>query len=391
MLRPAILAFASLSIVSLAQADELKSLGGKTHVGTVTAITDTEVAIKTAEGVITVPLAQVLALDIRAPKGIAAGAKYAAVRLLDDTVLNCQNVAFKEKDVELTLLGGPQIKLPLAQLVWMVRDAQNGELKKKFDELLAQKIKRDRIVILRDGELNPLDGTLGEVDAKGTTISFKREGADAIPILFERLHGLIFHRSEVSTETPLCKISDAEGNHLVATKLSFDGATLNMTTTFGAKIALKQEALSKLDFNMGKLTYLSDMEPAKIIERSGIGLITRYRKDLNLDGEPIILEKQHVKGISLHAHTELEYDLAGKYKEFKALLGIDARTGADSRALVTIYCDGEKRFQETVTLKATRPIALNVKDVGTLKIVVSSRNFLDLHDHATLADARVSQ
>ena len=81
----------------------------------------------------------------------------------------------------------------------------------------------------------------------------------------------------------------------------------------------------------------------------------------------------------------------GKYKDFKAHLGIDTRTGSDSQALLTIYCDGDKRFAEVVSAKTHKDIAINVKDVGMLRIVVSSRNFLDLHDHATLADARVSQ
>ena len=58
---------------------------------------------------------------------------------------------------------------------------------------------------------------------------------------------------------------------------------------------------------------------------------------------------------------------------------------------MTIYCDGDKRFAEVVSVKTSRDLALSVKDVQTLRIVVSSRNFLDLHDHATLADARVSQ
>ena len=82
----------------------------------------------------------------------------------------------------------------------------------------------------------------------------------------------------------------------------------------------KKEQLAKLDFNIGKLTYLSDLEPAKVVERSGIGLITHYRKDTNLDGEPILLEKQHAKGLSLHAvHPELFYNLAGKYRDFKRI------------------------------------------------------------------------
>ena len=58
---------------------------------------------------------------------------------------------------------------------------------------------------------------------------------------------------------------------------------------------------------------------------------------------------------------------------------------------MTIWCDGDKRFSEVITPKAMRPVAVNIKDVQTLKIVVAARNFLDLHDHVTFADARVSQ
>ena len=70
---------------------------------------------------------------------------------------------------------------------------------------------------------------------------------------------------------------------------------------------------------------------------------------------------------------------------------VQVRQVTDSKPLVTIYCDGDKRFSQVVTAKGTQPVALNVKDVTTLRIVVSSRNLLDLHDHVTLADARVSQ
>lgn len=373
------------------RADELKALGGKSVSGTLQKITDREVVLDTKDGPVATPFAQVLALDIRKAKGIAPGARYTDVRLLDDSILHCQSVAFEGNQAKLTLLTGAEVKMPVSFLTWMVQEAQDQGLKKKFDELLATKSRRDRIVILRDGELNTLEGTLGDIDAKGTSIQFKRDGAEAIGVLFERLHGVIFFRNDVSGEQPICRVYDIEGNSLVATKLAVAGPNLEVTTSFGAKVALKQDTLARLDFNLGKLTFLSDMEPAKVVERSGIGLVTPYKKDANLDGEPIILEKQHAKGISLHAHTELDYKLDGKYKEFKALLGVDTRTGSDSQALVTIYCDGEKKFNKTVSAKTPQPIALNVKDVTTLRIVVSSSNILDLHDHATLADARVSQ
>ena len=58
---------------------------------------------------------------------------------------------------------------------------------------------------------------------------------------------------------------------------------------------------------------------------------------------------------------------------------------------MTIYCDDVVVFSDTVTAQNVQPVNLNVKGVKVLRIVVSSRNILDLHDHVTLAEAQVSQ
>jgi hypothetical protein len=42
-------------------------------------------------------------------------------------------------------------------------------------------------------------------------------------------------------------------------------------------------------------------------------------------------------------------------------------------------------------VKAPTPIAINVKDVKTLRIVVSGSNFTNYSGHAMLANAHVSQ
>ncbi len=373
-------------------ADELRTLGGKAVSGTLTFVDDLTVIVETKDGPVSTPLTQVLALDLLPAKGIPAGSKYSDVRLIDDTVLHCQEIRFLGNTVQLTLLSGTTLKLPIASLTWFVRGAEDAPVRKKFEAIAQQRVRRDRIVILRDGELNPLDGALGTIDADGKQVQFKLDGADdskAIPL--DRLHGMIFFRPEGPAESPICRVYDREGNVLTAAKLSFKDKIWQLTTTFGATLPFAEGAIAKLDFNMGKLTYLSDLEPTKVVERSGIGLVVKHKKDVNLDGEPILIDRRYAKGLSMHAHTELEYDLGGKFKDLKGTLGVDIRTGADSQPLVTIYCDGEKRFSETITPKAPRPISLNVKDIGTLKIVVSSRNELDLHDHVTFADVRVSQ
>jgi hypothetical protein len=149
--------------------------------------------------------------------------------------------------------------------------------------------------------------------------------------------------------------------------------------------------IARFDYNMGKLAFLSDMPPAKVVEKSGIGLVVAHRKDVNLDGEPIVLDRPYAKGLSLHAHTELEYDLKGKYKKFTAVLGIDTRLGSDSQPKVTIEVDGRSAFSEIVRAKDVTPVSIDVTKASTLRIIVSSRNFLDLHDHVTIANPKVSQ
>jgi hypothetical protein len=376
-------------LISAGAADEVKTLGGKNLTGTVSAVGESGIDIKTADGVQKVPLAQVLAVDVRPVKD--PGVKYTEVRLLDDTVLRAGKVAYPGKDVQVTLLSGGTMNVPLSAVVSVVQDPQNGQLREQWDKVFKDRVKRDRVVLLRDGELNTLSGTFGEVLPKEGKIQFKIEGVKDLELPLDGLHGLFFYRTDIIQEQPICKMFDTTGNAVTALKVAFDGKQYAVTTTFGAKLTLKADAVARLDFNMGKLTYLSDVEPMKVVERSGAGLITKYRKDTNLDGEPIILEKQYAKGLSMHAHTELEYSLGARYKEFKALAGVDVRVGAESQAVLKIYCDGVLQFEKTITAKAVQPIGLSVKDVQTLKIVVASRNFLDLHDHVTLADARVSQ
>ena len=378
--------------------DELKTLSGKSVTGTVTSVNGAEIVIETKTEEVSTPLAQVLALDLSAPNKATSG-KFSALRLIDDAVLHCAGVDFAGKEVQVTLTTGARLKLPLSAVVWFVRDADNGILRKQFDEVALQKVRRDRIVILNAGRLNPVEGTIGEPDAEGKALSFKREGAEPIPIQIERLHAMIFYRTESPAEPAIVKVFDVEGSVLTASKISYKKDTgWQLKTPFGAELPLAEGAVAKLDFNLGKLTYLSDLEPAKVLERrwgQTKDVIYPYRKDVNLAGEPIMLPERFAKGLSMHALTELTYDLGGKYKELRGILGVEARFGSASQPIVEIWCDGEKRFAQTITAKETQKVNLNVKDVGALKIVVRSSSeigaLLGLGDHVTFADVRVSQ
>lgn len=383
--------FVLLAMAGLASADEVSTLNGKGVTGTLTSINANDIVMKTDAGDVTVPLSQVLLVKIRDTRPIDASYKYTDVVLTDDTVLHCKSIAFQAKEVELTLPSGAVLKVPLSSVSSFVRDAHNQALAQKFRDLAGRKASRDRIVILKEGQLNTLEGTLGEV--KGQTISFKSElNGAVVDIQLEKLHGIIFFRgAALPAARAICKVNDVEGNTLTAVKLALDDTKLTLTTSAGSELTLPREVLANLDFNLGKLTFLSGMVPTKIVEKSGIGLVHAFKRDTNLDGEGIYLDKSYDKGLSMHAYTELEYSLDGKFKEFRGVLGVDPRTGSESQPKVRIYCDDVEVFSATVTSQKVEPVNLSVKGVRRLRIVVSSKNILDLHDHVTLAEGQVSQ
>jgi preprotein translocase subunit YajC len=389
-----IVSAAVVLLAGLASADEVRTLAGKKLVGTVSAITDKEVVIKTDAGEVKTPLNEILAIELSPAKG-SDGSRFTEVRLLDESVLRCQAVQFKGNQLELTLFSGQRVEIPLGAVVTLLNEAQDRTLRKEWDAIVADKVKRDRLVLLKNNALNPLSGTFGDVNTKQQTIQFRFEELNVTrdwPLA--KAHGMIFYRTEELKDNPACFVLDTVGNSLAAKKVEVKNGTYTITTVGGVVLKYERPQLARLDYNLGKLKYLSDIEPVRVVERSGAGLIVVHRKDTNLDGEPIFLDRAYAKGLSLHAHTELEYDLNGKYKEFYAVLGVDPRVGAESQATVTIEYDGKKVFSEVITAKAVRVLPEDVRDVRgvrRLRIIVSSSNLLDLHDHVTLADAKISQ
>lgn len=392
--------FAFIAILALtcapALADDLKTISGKGVIsGSLQKITDTEIVLDVGGKPVSTPLQQVLDLNVR-PGRTPTDAKYIEVRLLDDSTLRCSKVKFTAKEVTLDLTSGTSVKVPLAAIHTMLRDANDNKIRAQWDAAAKDQKSRDVIFTLKDGvTLNPIYGALGAIDDAKQTIKFQPDvkGLPEIDAPLEKLPGLRFARTEVPVEASLCRVIDVDGSLLVASKLSYDAGNLQVTTPFGHKVALDYKAVAKLDFNLGRLTYLSDLEP-KVSEPAFLGGFNPYRRDVNLDGYPIMLQdKKFDKGLSVYSGTELSYELAGKYKDFKAIVGVDARIAEEGQGKVTviIYCDKVKQKEYAVTTKESIPIAINVKDVSNLRIVVAGSNFTGFSGHATLANAHVSQ
>ena len=381
----------------------LHTLKGDVIRGTVENITDKDIILNRNSARVSTPLAQVLKIDFPAATVAKITEKYADVELTDGSLLHCKEWTIKDKQVELKTLAGQEINLPLAAVSNILANAQDEKYRKEWSERLSKKRRRDVVALLKEGTVNPVEGTLGSADAKGKTIEFQLASGKKGDIVLANLHGLIFQR-ELDPNAPpvLCKLSDTHRDFLMVSALGKTATGLTVTTPAGAKIDVPIDVVTRLDYTLDKIAFLSQLEPAKVVQTSNFDFIDTYRRDKNLDNGPLrIYDETFTNGLALHAHTELEYDLRGDYREFHAIAGIDQAVGGVGGPVVLVVegvIDGETKelYKKTFTRKESRDkskgvINLNIKDVQKLRLIVRTGDMFDNGKHLDLVNAKVQK
>jgi hypothetical protein len=390
-------------VAPAASAAELKTLKGESLKGELVSISDKEVVLEVDGKKVGTPISQVLHLTLKdSYEKIEANTKYAEVELIDGTLLKCSKVELIEGDAKLSLLNGPEVKLPLAKLSSILNEANNEDYRKQWKEKVTSKKQVRDILGLRRGDvINPFPGTLGDAAKEGNRIEFVRVGGEKRMIPVETAAGFAFQRSADPTAKPvLCKFSDTSRNLIYAASISKTDEGFSVTTSAGVTINYAKEKVARLDYSKGKLEYLSRMAPLSVKESSTEGKVVSYRRDDNFDGEKKIklAGVSYSQGLCMHSTCELEYDLNGDYRELQATVGIDEIeeevTADDGAVVLKIIGDGKELYSQKITRgdkERARPLVVNVQKVQKLKIIVTSDDVLDLGKHLALADARVSK
>jgi hypothetical protein len=401
--RRAMLLLLVLAAAAPAAAVKLKTLKGDEVAGELVSVSSKEIVVAKT----TVPFDQVLMLDFGQPVGELPKVPWTDVELNDGTMLHCAKFSVVKNQVKLTLVSGQTAEFPLDSVANVLANANVEKNRTRWNEILDNKRPTDVLAILSKDDkgndvINPVPGTIGAADAKGETIEFKRSNNQVETVDLKKVAGMVFNRKPNANAAPVqCKLLDLQRNVVYVSGVEPTATGFTVTTPEGVKIDFTPALVSKMDYAKGKLEYLSEMDPAKVVETCVLAedFIQHYRRNASLEDKPIRVNNvQYEKGLALHAYTELVYDLKGEYREFSAVVGIDDNVGGHDRPVqLLIEGDGQELVKLTLTRKDKEkavPVLQNIKDVKKLRVVVRRLPGGELHDlgiHLDLADAKVSK
>ncbi len=256
----------------------------------------------------------------------------------------------------------------------------------------------DLIVVQKKEAVDLVEGVVGDVSAD--TVQFSLEG-DIVPVKRAKVVGLVYFHSTQTDSPPETKaiVKNLAGWKLNAKDVSLADGKVAITTTFGATLHWPLETVAAIDFSPSRMVYLSDLSPESVEWTPFLDFgkrtetLSQFYKphfDSSLDGGPISIgTTKFRKGVAMAARTILEYKIAGRGKQFRAVAGIDDSVHGAGNVKLTIEGDGKVLYTGKVISHDKANVSFDVSGVKRLRIVADFGGGPDVGNFLDLGDARI--
>lgn len=387
------------SALTLAPPDfEVRLLGGDAVTGPLDQLDADRLTVQTADGPVQLETEDVTGLSRPTPPPSPDARSPVRIELIDGSRLVAAQ--YSVRDGLATILGprGRITEVPTRDVTAVRLGTQTEALAAEWSRIVESDLDGDLLVIRKTESLDYHRGVLGDVS--DTVVRFELDG-ERLPVKRAKVHGLVYHRpADRSLPDAVCSITDADGSCWQAQSIKLDGQVFRWSTPLGLEITSPGEQVVRIDFSHGKIVYLSDLEPESLEwtpyfgpaqQLPALARMFAPRTDRGLEPGPLLLDgKPYEKGLALHSRTSLVYRLPGRFRRFKAAVGIDDRVRP--RGSVRLLIHGDERLLLETTITGSDPrqqLDLDLTGVRRLTILVDYGDDLDLADHLDLCDARV--
>jgi len=273
------------------------------------------------------------------------------------------------------LAGGKETQVPLSavSVLWLNAPV-NADAEELRHRLISERRKQDRVLLsngdVAEGILNKLDGRKVEVEVgkKNVVIDVKQVAAIA---LSTELADTLKPRG-VYAQAVLLGTARTNGGRISLTAATSDGTTLTGTTLYGSSLEIPLERLAGLDLYQGRAVHLADLKPARYEFFPYLDYRWPLANDASVVGKDLrIGASTYARGLGLHSHSRVTYNLAGAYKRFEALVGLDPKTGRQGTARINLLADGKALEFGAAELSERQPsLAIDVGVGGVKELVL---------------------
>jgi hypothetical protein len=243
-------------------------------------------------------------------------------------------------------LGGDEVSLPLSSVlvVWRQGPDRTAAPEKLRRALLDAKRAKDA-VLLRNGDR--IEGTLSGIGQEvEIEVNKKRQKVKWTQVAAVAMSTELADRPKappLAGRLTLTATQRAAGARLTVTAPSVVKGELRARTTFGAIVRVPVERVAAIEMVGGRVVPLSSLKPAKYEYRPYLDEKFAYALDASVMGRDLhVGGSGYERGVSMHAHSLLTYELDGKQERFEALVGLDDVDGRQGRVKVRVLLDGKE-------------------------------------------------
>ncbi len=369
---------------------EVATLSGQQKVGELVAVNGKEWKLRTSSGEESIAANEILtATWPGAPTKVEIAPL--ELKLVDGSRLGVTQATLEGDWITVESASLGKQKLARTTIANLRLGTPTGPIEQSWSDLTQREKTQDMLVIRKNDVLDFVEGVVGKITPSDVQILLDGE---PVTVKREKVFGVVVFQRGAANQKPIGSLDLVNGDKLFARSVALSNGEFQVTLPTGGEAKVPLAQVRRVDFSLGKLTWLGDLKPRDMkhdfILMDGL---PEYGVDRSLLGERLrVGDKFFDRGVWIHSKTRLKYRLEGDYSRFQAWMGIQSsHTG---NVHVEFLADGQKLMEADVLAGAKAPqrVDLDLKGKFVLEVVVDyGDDGDDIGDHLTLGDARLTK
>lgn len=413
-----LLTLIALAGPALAADAKIKLLAGEGPAGQIVAATADKITVRDSAGEKSIPAAELMWVEL--PHSPADTKPSVWIELLDGSRLAAESYTAASGQAKIELTSGQTVTAATRAIKFVRFRAPDPALAGQWREILESQAAGDMVVIrktsmrpVEEGDesatmtevaLDQLEGTVLGVGPESVQFEFDGEKID---VRREKLEGVVYyHPARREFSAPACKLVDGGGSTWAIKSLELAEGRLRGSTVSGTAIDFPLAAVAKIDYSVGNVFFLTDLEPdtgggSIAVSLQPAAMAFKFGRLFGVSKRPPLgavrfqIDGQgYDNGLSLHSPASLVYRVPEGVRWLRAEAGVDDSVIVPGRFDLVILGDGKELMRHAFSESDSRkpvPINLEVAGIRRITIELDAADGQDIGDQLNLCEARLTK